>query len=123
MTDKTPFRLLYIEDEYPQRNALTKAFEKAGFTVTAFKDVKDALDELENDNSYDVVVTDNETLSKETGLDLAETWAKILPVIVYSSNRSCKERAEACNASFFHKSPNRSALISLAKEKATPPTL
>ena len=62
--------ILVVEDEKPLMGAVKKKLELSGFDVVTARDVKQALNYLEDLERIDLVWLDHYLLGKENGLDL-----------------------------------------------------
>jgi signal transduction histidine kinase/DNA-binding response OmpR family regulator/CHASE3 domain sensor protein len=117
---KEPFtrlrRVLVVEDDVPQRDAIVKLLEAPGLEIVPVATVGDALKQL-SAGTFDCVVTDL-TLPDASGYDLLETMAKddaysFPPVIVYTGrdlSRDDEQRLRRYSSSIIVKgarSPER----------------
>lgn len=93
-------RILVVEDEVLQREAITDKFQKSGMAVSAAKDGEEAIKLLhEGDGGYDAMILDL-ILPKKDGYKVLEEMRKsniTVPVVVLSAlgQQEEKSRAEA----------------------------
>ncbi len=83
--------LLYIENEEEQRVLYTMFLESEGFTVTAVATADEGIALLGALHNFDAVVTDNNTGSSSSGLDLLRRFGRNLPVIILSADEISDE--------------------------------
>jgi len=91
-------RVLVVEDEVLQREALMDKFQRSGFVVSAANDGEEAIQLLhEGDNGYDVVILDL-ILPKMDGYTVLENMQQNhieVPVVVLSALGQQEEKARA----------------------------
>jgi len=85
--DSSSLNILIVDDEESLASFLKDALETHNYNVTTFTDSSLALSNFkENQNSYDLVITD-QTMPKITGADMAKEMLKLradLPIILCS---------------------------------------
>lgn len=78
-TEKTPIRLLYVEDNALVRELTCELLEGFGREVVAFESAEDALQEFSR-RPFDLVITDV-SLPAMSGLDLAREVSRLRPEV------------------------------------------
>ena len=58
MTEQTPKKIVFIDDDKFLLDMYVTKFKKSGFEVTAFSSAQEALDKLKDATDYDAVVFD-----------------------------------------------------------------
>jgi CheY-like chemotaxis protein len=76
-----PVRVLVVEDDWLIREMLADVLEEAGFVTTLAFSVTEALRRLQQDERFDLVVTDVELPGVLDGVDLARLLAVQRPKI------------------------------------------
>jgi two-component system chemotaxis response regulator CheV len=120
-------RILVAEDSPSVRNMLIAELSEVGFDAIAASDGQIAFQHLENDNDFDLVISDIE-MPQMDGLALTcairnDSKLKELPVIVYSSigDVGIKARAEFLKANAHVTKLNIEQLLETVQQFITSP--
>lgn len=101
--------ILFVEDNRLVRNLVQEILEREGWSVAAYEDASSALQELESDGKYDLIITDN-NLPDFCGLDLVRRARKLAqyrhtPIIMLSTDTSSQAAAVISGADVFLRKP------------------
>jgi two-component system response regulator PhoP len=123
MAQDVRLRVLYVEGDAAVRETVSAVLTQLmGHTVTVAKSANKLLELLEEDDSFDVVLTDGEMPGMD-GMELLQTIRKNpryagLPVIVNTDHEHWKERVEKAGGIFAYKSPRLTEALQAALEEA-----
>ncbi len=116
-------KLLFVEDSPFFRNLTVPFLEQAGFDVYPAEDAEQALELLEKEQYFDLIVTDIEMPGMD-GFELAATIRKnsayeTIPIFAFTStvSEAFLQRGKQIGFSDFIEKTNRSALIETIKRE------
>lgn len=108
--------ILFVEDNEIVRGLVKEILVRQGWFVSAYGDASSALQELEGDGSYDLIITDN-GLPGICGLELVKCVRKLptcgqIPIIMFSSDTAYADAAVIAGANVFLRKPEDVDLLS-----------
>ena len=114
-------RILYVDDDPEALRMYVALLGSEGHDVSAASSGVDAIDLLQRDTRFDVVLTDWEMpgLKGDTTLSLIRARWPRLPVILISSHDDLERRARTVGAAAFVRKPCTAATLSRALGRVT----
>ncbi len=119
-------RAIIVDDQFINRTILERQLTTCGMTVKLCRTGAEVVSALENDDNYDVLITDHE-MPEMNGLELAETLRNAghkLPIVLFSSNpAAARDGAGAAHfAAVLQKPLLRSELYRRLRDLTVAPT-